>query len=487
MLDAVATDQEVTTGRSPDASKVYPRIPGFVGSTRYGSAKFWDVRGVKDEAVAGVTRASRLLQHKMLQKSVAAYQPLQEFSDQEWLRILRTAALDFIDQTKHCRPDSPTHSNARLVSLTTGLPETRIRNAWSTLAEDLSRMQEILDSQFHTGEGQFTSTEKTEQKWVWAPAGRHVAVRIPGNFPTINITWLMALAMRRPVLLCASIEEPFTPHLLVKALYNAGLPDGSISLCFGEAPILCKLADQLLWPGELAFPVAGDSRRIRHYHRGCSKAIILDKSERSSLWTRLANMAIRGCGRLCTNLSALLVESRAEEAATELAEALCAFSILPLDHPKAIVPAFVDPTLARQIAGRVDEAIARGAVDITETVTGTTLQQERDGLCFLRPTVLQIAATDPLFGVELPFPFVTVAQSGRLNLAKLCRNSLIVSITGEDRALCHELVLEPTISKVFHGDHFDRDYDPAEPHEGYLADFLFQKKTIWPNYYGSCT
>ena len=32
--------------------------------------------------------------------------------------------------------------------------------------------------------------------------------------------------------------------------------------------------------------------------------------------------------------------------------------------------------------------------------------------------------------------------------------------------------------KVFAGAHSERGYDPLDPHEGYLADFLYRKKAV---------
>jgi thienamycin biosynthesis protein ThnO len=55
-----------------------------------------------------------------------------------------------------------------------------------------------------------------------------------------------------------------------------------------------------------------------------------------------------------------------------------------------------------------------------------------------------------------------------------------VSLVGEDAELLDQLAAEPSISKVFHGEQFDRGYDPLDPQEGYLADFLFQKKPVLP-------
>jgi hypothetical protein len=53
-----------------------------------------------------------------------------------------------------------------------------------------------------------------------------------------------------------------------------------------------------------------------------------------------------------------------------------------------------------------------------------------------------------------------------------------VVLAGEDKMLAQELLLEPTIDKVFGSGALSTEFDPREPHEGFLLDFLFQKKAI---------
>ena len=57
-------------------------------------------------------------------------------------------------------------------------------------------------------------------------------------------------------------------------------------------------------------------------------------------------------------------------------------------------------------------------------------------------------------------------------------NSLAVVLAGDDEALAEELLLEPTIDKVFGSGALSTEFDPREPHEGFLMDFLYQKKAI---------
>jgi thienamycin biosynthesis protein ThnO len=126
----------------------------------------------------------------------------------------------------------------------------------------------------------------------------------------------------------------------------------------------------------------------------------------------------------------------------------------------------------------IEGALARGARDLSQEAGGGDLLPESDGLAFLRPTVLVLEAGDPLFGAELPFPFVTVTAASREEIPSLCRGSLIVALVGCGGELTEALAFEPTVDKVFADEDFDHGYRPDEPHEGFLADFLFHKKSV---------
>jgi thienamycin biosynthesis protein ThnO len=170
----------------------------------------------------------------------------------------------------------------------------------------------------------------------------------------------------------------------------------------------------------------------------------------------------------------------AEEAAWRLAEEFATRPVLPLDDPRAAVPAFPDRAVRDALAVRIERETAAGAVDVTEAVTGVPLRIDLDGTAFLRPTVLLVDPASPLFGTELPFPFTAVAHVPRSKATAACAGALIVSIVGETDGLVRALAEEPGVDKVFGGEEFDRGYHPCDPHEGYLADFLFKKKAVLP-------
>jgi thienamycin biosynthesis protein ThnO len=277
--------------------------------------------------------------------------------------------------------------------------------------------------------------------------------------------------------------DPVVSCLAAAALLGAGLPPGAVSVCHGPAPTVWQGADQLVWPGE---DVPGGLRpdRVKTYHFGRSKAIMTTPAVSPEVWRRLTRLAFEGSGRLCTNPNTLaVVGDRADAlaAARELADGFAAIPVLDLDDRAARVPAWPDVAAAESVAAAIDREVAGGGVDITREVGGGALLTSRGGHAFLRPTVLLTEVDSPLFGTELALPFVAVAPVAREHLVEAMRESLIVSIldgVGGDAGLFEELADEPTIGKVFAGSFFDRGYEATDSQEGFLADFLFQKKPL---------
>jgi thienamycin biosynthesis protein ThnO len=438
----------------------------------YATSASYELRNGRGELVARAGRTPRLLQFRMVSEAGKIGSSLRAIGNPEWLgffgeagRAFSLGALEF----------------AELTSATSGLPIARVLKAYDTLSTDLLRMGEILAAQTPSGDCNATlCVPPMSRQSMLIPSGRHVAVRIPGNFPTININWLICLAARRPVLLCASLQDPFTVHRLARCLLDAGIPQNAIALCYGESDSFWQHGDQALLSGEPPISLPRDPTRTKIYHHGRSKALLSGLPLDQNQAMRIAVLATQGCGRLCTNISGLLTERDGEATATALASAMALFPVLPLRDPKAMVPCFPDRAAANSIVNAISSAIARGGKDISGNLTGKPLLMELADGAFLRPTVLLMDPDDPIFGAEFPFPFVTVARCPVSEFTRRCRGSLVVSLIGGNQALLEDLIFEPTIDKVFHGEDFDRGYDPIDPHEGYLIDFLFRRKAVSP-------
>jgi acyl-CoA reductase-like NAD-dependent aldehyde dehydrogenase len=470
-LPHVATAPARSTGEGP--------LPCYVGRERYTSRAFHDVLA-EGRVVARLSQAPRLLQFKMVKKAEGAFAALRRIAPGELGEIFRKAAAIFGgDRDAPAQlPEGFDDHVARIVS-TTGLTQRAVEYSLGELKGLLLGIRRAVCAQSPDGDDQVYRTWTTSSGYGFTPNGRTVAIRIPDNSPSsINVTWLLALAMRRPVLLVAEPRLAHTVCRLADALDLAGLPDGAISICYGEAEGFWSLAAQIVWPGKVPEHIGALRKPIHRYHLGRSKAILLEGGAIDGMWERLAGMAKHNCGRVCTKLTAVLTDGSPSDVAEKLARAMTKYRIRDLHDPEAVVPAFPDPTIARAASAMIAVAINRGAVDHSARLADEPLVAERSGRTFVRPTVLQVAPDDPLFGAELPFPFLTVAGAGRAALPALCKNSLIVNVVGDDAGLVDELLIEPTISKILINEDVGRKYDPAEPHQGFLSDFLFSKKTV---------
>ncbi|MGW2251712.1 aldehyde dehydrogenase family protein [Kitasatospora sp. NPDC001660] len=449
-------------------------VAAWIGRNQYTGSRPRPLTGCDGRTVAQVAQPNRLLQHKAVTLARNAAGGLRGIDDATWFGYFHRAA-DVVERELAAGRVTPV---ARAISQTTGLPQLRVERGIAAVANHMRRIEDIMAVQAPQGDLTAYRTGRVDAPWAWLPAGRTCMVRVPGNFPTIQIEWLQTLAARRPTLINTSERDPFTAGVFVSALYEAGLPDGAVSMCHGDVPTWVRLADQIVWPGEHAPSL--EPSRVKTYHFGRSKAVLLDDRPDPRTWDRLARLAFQGSGRLCTNVSALAVTGDAESAAEQLAKAFNAYPVLPLDARAARVPAFPDRDLLQALVRQIEREVAGGAVDVTARDSGVPLLVEIGGSAFLRPTVLLTDADSPLFRTELPFPFTAVARVDRERLDEACAHSLIVSVIGDHPEAVDVLAQEPTITKVFAGEEFDRGYDPVDPQEGYLSDFLFQKKALLP-------
>jgi len=460
--------------KSPQYESAEGAIPTFVGSHAEIGLDVKTLMDGRGGAVAAVSQTTRALQSEMVRRARAAFTPLRSIDDRSWIELFHSAANILLDER-----DGTHAAYVAQTSRATGLPHSRIKNGLEAVARTMKDIEGILCAQSPNGALEPYRTWQAGRNWNWIPCGTSAAINIPSNFPTINTTWIQVLAMRRPIVLVAHPRDPFTPTRIVASLYAAGLEDGAISVVHGSASALFKSVDQSFCHDST--PVSAHQSHVKVYHQGRSKVVLADVNATSITWQRLAAIITQGSGRLCTCPSALLTTSDVTNVAKKCAEALGQYQILPLEDTRAYVPAFPVVAHADEIVRKINAAIRRGAIDMSAEITGQPLSQEVCGLTFLRPTVLLIDPDDPLFGAELPFPFITVAQVTRTNLRRYAGNSLLVATIGASPDIVADLIADPSIDKVFSDDQFDRDYDPKDPHEGYIADFLFTKKAVYPS------
>jgi acyl-CoA reductase-like NAD-dependent aldehyde dehydrogenase len=313
------------------------------------------------------------------------------------------------------------------------------------------------------------------------PRGRNVGFVMPGNHPSTHLMWICALAMKVPVVLRPSNDDLFTPYRLVAAFLEAGLAEEAIAFVPGGHdlvdPLVQSCALSVLFGGQQLADRYAPNRNVRIHGPGRSKIVVLGHADFDETVQLITRLVMDDAGRGCINGSAVIVEGSAGKLAEAVAAAL---QRVPIQSPlvEGAQLGAVSAAEAAAYSGLIEGRLGTGVTEHTPGSAGRIATV--DGVRMMRPTVIEVDSFEhPLFGVELPFPFVVFASaSSRQELLRAACHSLAVVVAGEDDGLAQELLLEPTIDKVFGNGALSTEFDPREPHEGFLVDFLFQKKAI---------
>ena len=313
-----------------------------------------------------------------------------------------------------------------------------------------------------------------------SPRGRNVGFVMPGNHPSTHFLWLSALAMKVPVVVRPSADDPFTPYRLVTSFLEAGLPEDALMFVPGGHdlvdPIVQACSLSVLFGGQQLADRYASNRSVRVHGPGRSKVVVLADADFEQTVRLISRLVMDDAGRGCINGSAVVVEGDSGKLAAAVAAALEQVPLLsPLEEG-----AQLGAVRAREAAAynaMIDGGLASGARELTPG-KGQRVATV-DGVTIMRPTVIEVPSFEhPLFGMELPFPFVVFTSSHRQQLVRAARGSLAVVVAGTDDELLQDLLLEPSVDKVFGDGALSTEFDPREPHEGYLLDFLYQKKAI---------
>lgn len=464
-------------------------IPAIIDNNEYRSIGAHTVTRVSGEPLAALTLVPLVKTHEVLRIAPDKLLQLQSTPAHRIVRALgETAALLRGDDWSFASLSKQEYATA--ASESTGLPRASMPGEIEELASILDHLGEITRVQLPRSEEHPLDTHRysvSGHEVGLFPAGKSLLVNIPGNMPTIALYWLIPLALKRPVILVPPREDPFTHLVLVEAI-RAVAP--WLSSCVQLLPCeehvwrwQLEHVDQIIVSQAHASVIQGSPAlhaRTHFIHYGRSKLLVagtftdevVDVAIRRMLWKH---------GRTCTGLTSIIAARRGRELSERMAARLAlevgddfAWNLgrLPLFHIER----------AKQIDGAIEELIRRGeAEDVTRRVTGRPRLLIADGRAMLMPTVLWVKRRQSrAYGLELPFPFVTIAEAPDEELMlSLARDTLILSVIGGGQDLLRRLCYESSIRKVLSGAHVERGYHVLDPHEGYLADFLYQKKAAF--------
>lgn len=315
---------------------------------------------------------------------------------------------------------------------------------------------------------------------VWTRRGEVLMVHAPANAPAVHTPWLEALALGYRVAVRPSRREPFTPHRLVTALWQAGYDHDQVVLL----PTDHTTADRLIAEADVAIAFGADeivrkygaSTLVLPFGPGRSKILLTDGEEVARHLDTIAESVAGNAGTGCVNATAVFVEGDPAPVAEALARRLSELPSLPPGDERAVLP-----VRQTSVARAMDEYLRSSAGNAKPVLGADTVVDELgDGSAVLRPAVFLLDRPDaPQARIELGFPCVWVAPWRREGdwLAPLRETLSLTAFTG-DAELIDALVAEPSIDQIQIGDHPTTWTRPGLPHEGYLGDFLMHTKAV---------
>ena len=373
----------------------------------------------------------------------------------------------------------PVDEYVRVLSLTSGLPQSLCRANMEKIAYVLANMDvvlggltrgldlSILDTGLRDGLSYFPNTQA-------------LGVILPSNSPGVNSLYVPTIALKIPLLLKPGREEPWTPFRLIQSFIQAGVPAEAFGFYpathEGSGVILEKTGRCILFGDrKVADMYAGDSG-VSVHGPGYSKVLLgedeIDNWE-AHLDTIVASVVVGG-GRSCINASTILVPRHAREIGAALAARMDEIAPRPLDDPEAALSAFANAKFAHAINGMID-----GQLEGAELLTTPDRLVELEGSTFLRPTLVHCPGIEhPLAKTEFLFPYASIVEVPQARMIEAMGPSLVVSAVTHDPDFRRRLLASSNIQRLNLGELPTVKVEWNQPHEGNLFEFLYSRRAI---------
>jgi hypothetical protein len=379
---------------------------------------------------------------------------------------------------------------SELICLSTGMPITFVNNALNIVPKlfQKSYLQRILRASSPTGNlaiyDDFVDV-RGNTRFAYSPKGRNCGVALPGNHPAVSLMGAIIPLFKIPTILRASSSEPFTSFRLCKALWESGLPAESLFHFVTEHSSVDTIVRQsdlgVIYGNEWILKAYEKNSHIKTYGPGRSKILVDIENMSPTLMDLSLEIAYRSIsldgGRGCINASGIVFkgEEGYEEFRERLAEKLASVQPLNPMDPKAEIPAMqLDPCrgLYKFIRSRMDSSVK----DVTAKYRGSEeFMKVEDNLAYLLPTLLEVGEDSDIRTDEYPFSFGTIVQPKDYYAEELVEDSLSLGFLTDVPSKAKDLIRIPTVKKVFCNDQTFL-MDIAQPHENFLADFLYIAK-----------
>lgn len=464
------------------------QIPAYINGACYTSIEDQTIIAIDGRELGKLSQVPLIKTHEITARAADTFYGMRNIPSRRIIAgFKRVAAL--LREENWRFADLTRESYYRVVSAATGFPKASMPGEVEEIATILDNIESIIRVQLPGNIEQTLDYNRFDvpgNQVGYYPAGKNLLVKIPGNVPSIVSYWLVPLALKIPVILIPPPEEPFTHWLLWQAIHFAD-PELSRYLQFLPCQhavwsALLSKVERIMLPESSQHEIVNNSllRTKTHIiHHGRSKLLIVGDWTEAGVGTAYRRM-LWNHGRTCTGLTSVILSADADGFCWRLAQRIAATFPAGIEQNLGSLPLF--PTLkAHTINDSIEKYMAEGmAEDITAVVGARPRLLEQENYAMFLPTVIWVKQPDcGIFGLELPFPFVTVTSATCENdLLRLARDSLIVSVMGDCETFLEKICFEGSINKVFSGAFVERGYNYLDPHEGYMADFLYTKKAV---------
>jgi hypothetical protein len=372
------------------------------------------------------------------------------------------------------------------IARVTGLPEHMCRDILQDVRGYMEHIDEIIGKQFRIKDLTVLDNYITsfhDMEYAIIPQAEILCAVMPGNHPIVNMMWIMAFAMKYPVIVKPSFDDPYTPLRLIYSLIEAGADKEFFSFYpVGHAEVteLVKAAGySIIFGGNDVKELYKNLPWIRVFGPGNSKMIV--GKDCSAGIDKIAGFAAQSAlfhsGRACISTSAVITEDHGEELAAAIGKIFAKVSLKALKDNTALIGAVKNKQKAELMAEAVHRFLQSG--DYVDMTPDTETIQYMDNKVFLMPKVLYCKdICHPGFGLEYSFPFIIVGEKQNTEWKDILKSTLSCLVLSDDPALIRQLLVLPEVEKIYQGFVDSCRMDFGMPHNGFMSEFLYKYKAF---------
>ncbi|MHA1302535.1 MAG: aldehyde dehydrogenase family protein [Candidatus Heimdallarchaeaceae archaeon] len=472
-------------------TSIIENLPLLRNGEEYLSSTRVQLQAINGEKLADISFSPELhIQMAIPINKGIGFRKLSKLKIDELIDIYVEAGKIFAKDMNIKGQDTSLEDWAKLVTLSTGMPITYVRNALNMIPAFFQRpkLERLLKTCSPTGEldifDDLVGTRGTT-RFAFTPKGRNVGVALPGNHPGVSLFGCLIPLFKLPAIIRSSSSEPFTSFRICKALWEAGIPyEALFHFVTGHAEVdtlITKSDLGIIFGSDWTIKTYGNRDTIKAYGPGRSKVLVDIENMNSYRMRQALDISYHSImfdgGRGCINASGIIYNSKEgyEEFKRKLAKRLARIEPYhPLDD-EAQLPAMSKEaaiTLSNFIKSRMEGKVK----DITSDYRGhEDFLYINDEFAYLLPVLLELDENHIMRTDEYPFPFGTITKPEDNFAHELVRNTLSISLVTDKKEKAIGYLRDPSIHKVFVNDS-SFTMDLAAPHEGLLTDSLYQKK-----------